>query len=382
MGRVIYFTTAQEKNLFKENLNKWSVSPNLSNQNFHNKLIRCIALNNQVIVNSIRPINANYKDSFLKEEIIQEGNIIWNHILVKNSKIDKFLFTNSRIESFFKDLKIEKNTLVIVDTINLRLLKSAFSFAKKHKLKIIGICTDNPYNISFSSDKNAENILKISSELDGYIALTPKLNELYNPNKKPFVMFDGVNEPAPFNEELKKEEYIFFGGSLMKKYGLYELIDAFNILKNKDLKLLIAGHHQESDLLDKIKSNNRISYLGAIDIDEITRLEKKALIAVNPRPLDPKIDEYSIPSKTLEYLSNGVLTISVDNPLLNKYKEAIIWSKTSDKNDLLDTLNKALSLSKEEQNNKIKTGINLINQYTSFNAINKQINELFKMLLD
>ena len=101
------------------------------------------------------------------------------------------------------------------------------------------------------------------------------------------------------------------------------------------------------------------------------------ICAINPRPIDPLIDEYSIPSKTLEYLANGALTISVRNKLLEeRYKDAIIWAETGDTLDLLDAMNIALKMNDNERKAKITLGEALTNKYTSFNAINSLVNEL------
>ena len=102
------------------------------------------------------------------------------------------------------------------------------------------------------------------------------------------------------------------------------------------------------------------------------------------RPKDPQIDDYSIPSKTLEYLSNGVLTVSVDNEYLKeRYKESIIWAKSSDAVDLKDAIEYSLSINDKEKEKRISLGQQYINQYTSFEVINNKINDLIdKVLLD
>lgn len=378
MNKVFYFTVAQEQNLFKNNLSNWRVAPNMSNQNFHNKLIRSIGKTHNVEVISLRPINDNYKDSILKYQKIKNDRVTWHHIKVKKSKIDKFLLVNGRVNKLLSSFEIDKNDVIIVDTMNYRLLKLAYDFGKKKGLKVIGLCTDNPYNISYTSKSKNDDLLAIGQKLDGYIALTPKLNELYNINHKPYLLIDGICE---IRDYLPRNEidtnYIFYGGCLMKKYGLYNLVEAFNELKLDKTKLVICGHHEESDFASLINQNKNIIYLGAVDSDRIYALEKYALMAVNPRPIDPNIDEYSIPSKTLEYLAFGVLTISVDNSLLKeKYNDAIIWTKNNDVNSLKEAILKALSLDKNEKDKMIKLGQELIKENASFKAVNNKIDSL------
>ena len=55
--KIIYITAAMEASDFITFSKQWVKSPNPSNQNFHNKLIRSIAINNKIDVISIRPFN-------------------------------------------------------------------------------------------------------------------------------------------------------------------------------------------------------------------------------------------------------------------------------------------------------------------------------------
>lgn len=378
MNKIIYFSTAQDLSRYPQYLSKWSYPPNLSNQNFHNKLIRALSITHEIEVISVRPINNFFHENKLPYETFKEENIIWKYIKVTKSKIDKYLNLNRRINKCL-NVKIDKNTCVFVDVLNLSLLQNAYKIAKKYGLKIYGICTDNPINISFVNKKYISEIMKIAISLDGYISLTNKINELFNINNKPYVIIDGINEIT--DEKINKLEYpyIYFGGSLMYEYGVLNLIDAYNKLNRDDIKLVIAGHHEPKDFKDKINENKNIIYLGAIDYKNAIALEKGAICAVNPRPINQKIDDYSIPSKTLEYLASGVISVTVENKLLKeKYDKAILWAKSGNVDDLYDALLKAINLSEKEKKMYLNFQKELIEKYTSFNAVNELIdNSLF-----
>ena len=66
--KIIYLTTAQSNDDFKNALPKWKKAPNTSNQNFHNKLIRALSTRHQVFVISIRSINGNFAEQEMKKE--------------------------------------------------------------------------------------------------------------------------------------------------------------------------------------------------------------------------------------------------------------------------------------------------------------------------
>ena len=357
---------------FNEYLKGWKVSPNLSNQNFHNKLIHSLALTHDVDVISVRSINKNYFKGLLTAKIVKEGNIFWKYPLVRADKFYKKLYLFKNI----KQITMHDSGLVFVDVLNLSLLRNAIKYAKKYKKKIIGVCTDSPLNISYISKRYRNNLIKYGQSLDGYIVLTDKINDLYNKTNKPYTKIDGVSEVI--QKYLPREiegDYIYFGGSLMKEYGVYNLIEAFNKLNLPNLKLVLCGHHVNlKTLMPKIKDNPKIIYKGPVSYEENLSLERYSKLAINPRPINLKIDEYSIPSKTIEYLANGCLTITVDNKLLKEhYGTCIIWAKSAEPDELLDAMKKALYLTPTEREVLSILGKNKAMQYTSLDKVNQQI---------
>ena len=376
MNKIIYFTNAVDQEYFKEYLKLWKVSPNLSNQNFHNKVIKALETSFEVEVVSVRPINSNFAYKKLPQGFKSFGKVTWKYTEVSNNRLAKFLLLNKRIKDVLD--KDDKETAIFVDTLNLSLLKAAKKVAKQKKCKVYGICTDNPHNISFTSDYYKNQLVKLGQSLDGYVVLTEAISKIYNVNNKPFIKIDGVSEEfSNISERLIKEDYIYFGGSLMKEYGVYDLVVAFKELNLKNMKLVLCGHHLVNTLFDEIKGNKNIQYLGPVSYEDNLNLEKYAAVSVNPRPINPLIDDYSIPSKTLECLAVGSLNITVKNKLLEEnYKDCIIWSKSSNKEDLKVALEKALSLDKKDREKIIALGKEKVMQRTSIKVVGKLLHDL------
>lgn len=372
-NKILYFTSALDNDSFKDYLSNWSVSPNLSNQNFHNKLIHSLALSHDVDVISVRSINKFFDKKVLRAKIVREGNIFWKYPLVSRNRISKYFKLYKRIEF----LTMADSELAFVDVLNLSLLKTAIKYRKKHKIKLVGVCTDSPNNISFVREGYKKKLIKLGRELDGYIVLTDKIGELYNIKNNPLVKIDGVSELVKeFDKREIEDDYIYFGGSLMPEYGIYNLIEAYKEL-NTDKKLVLCGHHVNIKKLNTaISDNPNIIYLGPVDYSRNLSLEKHALLTVNPRPINSRIDQYSIPSKTLEYLSNGVLTVTVENSLLKEhYGPCIIWAKSGEVEDLKEAISFALKLNRTEREIYSMLGKNKVMQYTSLENVNKEIDE-------
>lgn len=348
MTKIIYFTLAQDLKSYQDYLSNWKVSPNTSNQNFHNKLIRALALGHKVEVISVRPINFNYSFNKLDSSEVQEDNINWHYIKVTRSKVDKLLFNGSRIKRVTKNIELS-DSVIVVDTLNLSLLRYAYLLGKKHNIKVYGVCTDNPNNISFISAGYKAKLLKYGRKLDGYIALTKDIEALYNVNNKKSVLIDGISEELSFDKPIINDNYIFFGGSLMKEYGVYNLIDAFNQLETKNLKLVICGHHEPSDFKKYIENNGDIIYLGSKSYAEVASLEHYSILCVNPRPINEQIDKYSIPSKVIEYMANSALVVSVKNNILEEnYSQYIVWAVDNSPESLKAAIEKAINVNKNE----------------------------------
>ena len=220
--------------------------------------------------------------------------------------------------------------------------------------------------------------MKYATKLDGYVVLTKGINEIYNKANKPFIQIDGVNEDREIEpSDLIKKPYIYFGGSLMEEYGVYNLIEAFKELNLKDVYLVICGHHVQKEKLEQaISGNDSIKYLGPVDYEQNLSLERSALMSVNPRPINPKIDDYSIPSKTLECLAANCLCITVENKLLKEnYEDVIIWANSSNVEDLKTAINKAFNLSKEAKSKMIEDGYKKVMSRTSQKVVGEDIKQ-------
>ncbi|MFA7384582.1 MAG: hypothetical protein WCZ24_00005, partial [Bacilli bacterium] len=90
MSHIIYMTTAMDSSDFNEYLVHWSSPPNPSNQNFHNKLIRSLAINNKVDVISVRPFSRSLCNiKHLKKSDREDGNISWHYIPIQRNLFQK-----------------------------------------------------------------------------------------------------------------------------------------------------------------------------------------------------------------------------------------------------------------------------------------------------
>lgn len=373
--KILYFTTSMISEDFGQFTKLWKISLNPSNQNFHNKVIRSLAKTEEVEVFSLRPFSRKYcLSKHLNAENKVKDNIKWHYLAVSKHKLFRVNHAKKQLIKLLKNADLT-DTVILSDTINPSVISLATFVSKKYRLPVVGICTDSPSNISGTSKSYAHFLLQKSRYLDGYIALTDRLGELFNPEGKPQMILEGIIEDnLPPKIENKYGKYIFFGGALLPKYGIYQLIDAFKQLGRDDIKLIICGHHADKKLLESKIQGSNIEYLKLLSVNEVLQLEQNAILNVNPRPYSEDLDRYSIPSKTLEYFSSGTLTLSVRNSKIQcNFLDCALWCKSHESKDLKECLEKALAMSEEERKTLgLKARERVLSLY-SLEAVNKKI---------
>ena len=335
---ILFLTSAMKDSDFASYQHEAKIKPNPSNQNFYSRLIKALALNNNIFVVSQRPFcKGMFRKSELPAHNTFDGNIHYYYTRAFSSKFKKALVESASIfataTNAIKDI-VSNEFIVVVDTLKLNLVKAAKKIGKQYNVKVVGMLTDNPNNLSNSSPFINKALLKQGSSLDGYLSLSKGLVDVFN-KFAPSYVFEGLVRDE---EEIKKDplsDYFYFSGSLYERYGVKELVDVFHESNIKH-KLVIAGNGPLAKYIEEMEEKDyRILYLSQISADKNFSYMRNSIANINPRPLDPKLDEESIPSKLLEYLSVGVPTISTKFPKLYKvFKDDVTWVETS----LIETL--------------------------------------------
>lgn len=375
---IFYFTTSLENNDFNNLQEKWKISLNTSNQCFHNKMIKALAVTNEVHVISLRPYNKNLVNGYSTSGFeTKKGNITYHYLTISTSKFDVFSYKKEAIKII--DKYKNHQSVFITDTINLKCLLLAKGLAKKFKIPLIGICTDLPSNITGAGKLYVKFIENKAKKLDGYISLTDKLNKFFNKNDKNHLIINGIvdNEINTDISNTNYGKYFFYGGTLLEKFGVYNLIDAFNQLNDSNYNLVLCGHHYNETALKKAFNNNsNIYFLGVLPSKKVIELEKNAFANINPRPTNNELDELSIPSKTLEYLNSGKITISNKNKLLYEiFANDIIWTNTDDSRGLVHAMKKIIEMDPETKNTIEKSAKEKCLKLYSINSISQKLND-------
>lgn len=257
----------------------------------------------------------------------------WDREIEKKGKF-KFIyhkFINRKIICFFasyyyikKEINIwqKKNKndgFIIVDGTNLVQMLALLHSRKK--VKKVALVTDVPNMITVIGHKKISKIryffqliydnftLKVVNKFDGYIFLTESMNELLNPQKKPYIVIEGsVDTSKVYKQKQPTDTFnVVYAGGLYKSFGIDKLINSFSRFEENDkIKLFLYGNgpivenYSKQDYI-----NDKVQYMGVVSSDEIVKIEAEADLLINPRPSNLEFTKYSFPSKTLEYMSSG-----------------------------------------------------------------------------
>lgn len=152
---------------------------------------------------------------------------------------------------------------------------------------------------------------KLLKHVDYLVTVTDQMSDYYKLLlNKDCIRIEGMYDGEQLKEEQKKSNAIMYAGTLDSRYGIMNLIKAYENLSYKDYELWIFG---EGDMKKEICSlasrNSKVKYFGQKPHDEILYYLKKVKVLVNPRTSDGEYTKYSFPIKTMEYLASGTPTI-------------------------------------------------------------------------
>lgn len=218
----------------------------------------------------------------------------------------------------------KKQKVVLMYTASAIFLQIA-KYVKKHCRGIMTCCiiADLP---EFSSAKKLHGIRKIYNiyethktnslyqYVDKFVLLTDQMAQRLHISV-PYTVVEGIapSDSAEVDESIaqrfKNEKYILYTGTLNYEFGIGTLLEAFALIPDNDLKLVICGFGEAEKAILESK-DPRLVYLGKVDRKQALALQRNATVLVNPRQNNQEFTKYSFPSKTMEYLAAGVPVVA------------------------------------------------------------------------
>lgn len=270
-----------------------------------------------------------YQDAFIKRQVFEsEESVIYNVGFCNIKFIRKFLLTRriyKELKQYYKGSDDGKKTILMY-TLNESFLKAVKRIKKKHReIKVCAVVADLPDMLSLSSKSSrihewfmsylAHKSYNNMDCVDGFVLLTEQMSDYLKISPRPYIVMEGIatcvrsdSDAAVERDEVKT---ILYSGTLHRKFGVVNLLNAFTKIDDPNLRLVICGvGDSEDEIRSSAEKDSRIEFLGQVSREEVLRLQRTADVLVNPRQNNEEFTKYSFPSKNLEYLSSGIPLIA------------------------------------------------------------------------
>lgn len=211
---------------------------------------------------------------------------------------------------------------IIINTPNINIL-TAIKFAKlltRKRITQTVIIPDIPSMVTAMTKTNSfkgkllnlmnRYLMKELSSVDGLVLLTDYMMDFIANKSISHITMEGVVDIETMAtghiSGSSEREVILYTGTLLKMFGVMNLVKAFQRIDNDGIELWLCGAGDSiEDIEAAAREDKRIKFYGLVDSQTALSLQRQATILVNPRTTEGEYTKYSFPSKTLEYLLAG-----------------------------------------------------------------------------
>ena len=309
--------------------------------------------------------------------ILKSGKRFLINELVQQRSLAKALRYLRKINKNEKITVIIENSPFVTAPVCAKLKKSL-------DLSIFSITIDTPFTKAFSSKgvRGRINKWKFSEgfralkNFDGLISFTEDVKKELQV-EVPFCqlaigcekskIIDSADIPATNSEAPFK---VVYAGTLIYYNGIKEMLDAFARLP-KHYELHIYGYGPLAEDVEKMaEENENIVFHGRFAPEDTMRILNEYDLLLNPRIIDPSIENFTFPSKLIDYLLTGksVLT-SRFKTLPEAYYDFVYTIDKMSAEGIANAVEGVFSDSVELRRKKSETAINYLKNYQTYDKI-------------
>lgn len=333
-------------------------------------------------------------DVFLKEQILSKeeaGFSEFHYVGRKKIKFCSKLLELIRVRKNVKKL-LSPNTednVVCCYSLHSPFLLALVTLKRKLR-KVCVVVPDLPEYMSSKSGlihKTAKRIDRYLinyciRRLDCYALLSNAMKDKLPLKDKECALVEGIYCPVSLPEVEKTDKTtILYTGQLQKRYGLFDLVDAFMLIPNKDYELWLCGGGSIDEwkwFESMSKEDHRVKLIGRVSPEDALVLQKKATLLVNPRHSNEEFTKYSFPSKTMEYLASGTPTLMCKLPSIpDEYHKHLFFFEDE---SIIGMKNKMMEVCKMDNEYLQKKGKEASDFIRSTKNPHYQVSKIVKML--
>ena len=262
---------------------------------------------------------------------------------------------------------------IIINTPDIRLLDAIKAAKRKTAKKItqtvvipdipsivFGMDRQNPVKAYLLAKRNKK-ITAATNNSDGLVLLTEAMMDFYQKDLKHIVM-EGIVDVGTMGksdvEPTIDKKVVLYTGTLRKIFGVMNLVEAFKMVKDRDVELWICGSGDSKEAINEAtRIDSRIKFFGLVDSETALEMQHKATILVNPRTSEGEYTKHSFPSKTMEYLLAGrSVIINHLSGIPEEYYDYVYTPKDESVEALAECISSVIHLDMKEREERAKKG--------------------------
>ena len=358
---ILYLSSLCSVREYERMFTKYGTTSSHASQKFNRMMVQGLVENGCHVETISQRIVANIdKDDLIVDPEI-EDSVKFVYLPRKMNRIYNRIATIwNAYRKIIRWHKEHPKGIIMCDIILGELALAVCMAKKRKKIFSIAIVTDVPVVRAGERRKGLRALpfkLKNATifKFDSYVFLTEQMNDLLNPQNKPYVIIEGLADKTVLelpNELEKKyqEKVCIMAGLLENIYGVDILLKAFEQVVCPGARLRFYGKGSSVNaIIEAGKIDSRISFCGELTNKEIVQEEKKATLLINPRPPIGEWTAYSFPSKNMEYMASGTPLVACDLPCIpEEYKKYFYRITPPDESGLKNILQQLLEMNREE----------------------------------
>lgn len=178
--------------------------------------------------------------------------------------------------------------------------------------------------------------------------------------------------PDTFREDADKK--IVYTGTLIYYNGIIEMLDAFKRL-GRQYQLHIYGYGPlEKDVQEAAQKYPNIIYHGRFSPNDTQQILSKYDLLLNLRVLDSFIENFTFPSKLIDYMLSGKSILSSNfKTLPTAYHDFIYMINSVSVDEIIDGIKRVFQDSPDTRFEKSRKALEYLKNYQTYDIIAKKI---------
>ena len=256
--------------------------------------------------------------------------------------------------------------------------------------KIVLIVPDLPQFMDLGMNKvkkflkaiDWKKIQGLMKSIDKYILYSKHMAEFLKLKDGSWTVMEGsINENDVLNDTVVKNEDIIsvmYSGVCDLRYGIPELLDAFELIEEENYELWITGAGNAVPLIkERAEKDSRIKFYGFLPSrKDLLLKQKQATMMINTRKPDEKASAYCFPSKLFGYMISGNPVLSFDIPgIPEEYFNYLVKMEEVSPKCIAESIKKVADMPFDERNSLGEKSKKFVVENKNKNAQAKKILE-------